>query len=123
MIISDEAHYIKSRDAKRSKRLMPLYQRAEHLLLLTGTPILNTPTELYNLIRILRPDVTPSFNMFTQRYCDPRPGRYGMEYTGATCKQELGFVLRERIMVRRLKEDVLSELPEKTRQRLFVKTD
>ena len=71
-IIADEAHYLKSRDSKRSKNLIPILQSAKRVVLLSGTPILNKPVEIYNILRILRPDVTPSFKDFTNRYCNPR---------------------------------------------------
>ena len=113
--IVDEAHYLKSRDAQRSKKLMPVLQRAKRLILLTGTPILSHPVELFNLIKVLRPDVMTSFTQYTQRYCDPKPSRFAMDYTGSTCVDELNFWLNKVIMIRRLKKDVLTELPSKTR--------
>ena len=69
----------------RSKNLIPLLQSAKRVLLLSGTPILNKPVEIYNLMRILRPDVTPSFKEFTTRYCNPKSTNFGMDYSGATC--------------------------------------
>ena len=55
-IIADEAHYLKSPDAKRTKCLMPIIQKSKRVLLLTGTPILSRPVELYPLLTMLRPD-------------------------------------------------------------------
>jgi len=92
-IIADEAHYLKSRDAKRCKNLIPILQQAKRVILLSGTPILNKPVEIYNLMKIIRPDVTPSFKEFTDRYCGPRMTPYGMDYSGATCTQELHHLL------------------------------
>ena len=71
-IIADEAHYLKSRDSQRSKKLVPILQASKRVILLSGTPVLSKPVEIYNILRILRPDVTPSFKEFTSRYCDPK---------------------------------------------------
>ena len=70
--IADEAHYMKSRGAKRSKLLIPILRKAKRCLLLTGTPILNHPVEIYNLLKIIRPDIWVSFLEYTSRYCDPK---------------------------------------------------
>lgn len=109
-IIADEAHYLKSRDSKRSVNLIPILQGSKRVLLLSGTPILNRPVEIFNVMKIIRPDVTPSFREFAGRYCDPKVSDYRpnvMDYSGATCTQELHHLLQEAYMIRRLKKDVL----------------
>ena len=113
--IADEAHYMKSREAKRSKKLMPVLQKAKRCILLTGTPILSHPVELYNLLKILRPDIMTSFTQYAQRYCDPKATRFGLDYTGSTCIDELNYLLTSTMMIRRLKKQVLTQLPPKTR--------
>jgi SWI/SNF-related matrix-associated actin-dependent regulator 1 of chromatin subfamily A len=59
--IADEAHYMKSRSAKRSRALIPLLRKSKRCMLLTGTPILNHPVEIYNLLKIIRPDIWVSW--------------------------------------------------------------
>ena len=71
-IIADEAHYLKTRDSQRSKNLVPILQTAKRVILLSGTPVLAKPVEIFNILKILRPDVTPSFRDFTNRYCEPK---------------------------------------------------
>lgn len=73
--------------------------------------MLSRPVELYNILKILRPDVAPSFTEYTNRYCDPQVTPYGMDFTGNSCTKELHFLLSTNIMIRRLKKDVLHELP------------
>ena len=68
---------------------------------------MNKPVEIYNIMRIVRPDVIPSFKEFTDRYCNPKSTPYGMDYSGATCIGELHYLLQSTFMVRRLKKDVL----------------
>ena len=68
VVIADEAHYLKSRESKRSQTLVPIIMKAKRVLLLTGTPILARPYELYNLVRIIRPDVFRDFKQYGYRY-------------------------------------------------------
>ena len=53
----DEAHYLKNALAKRTEFITPLLQKIKHVLLLTGTPALAKPKELFTLLHILRPDI------------------------------------------------------------------
>lgn len=118
--IADEVHYLKSRDSQRSKALVPLLQNAKRVILLSGTPVLSRPVEAFNFMKIIRPDITPSFTEFTKRYCDPKQTRWGNDYSGATHMGELHYILLKAYMIRRLKKDVLDELPDKRRQQIEV---
>ena len=122
-LIADECHYLKSRDAKRSINLIPILSQAKRCLLISGTPMLAKPVELFNLLNILRPDVFSSFKDFSQRYCAPRQGKYGMDYSGNSRCTELHSILTQNLMIRRLKKDVLHELPSKRRQKIEVTVD
>jgi SWI/SNF-related matrix-associated actin-dependent regulator 1 of chromatin subfamily A len=121
-IIADEAHYIKSREAKRSKILMPIMQRCKRLIFLSGTPILSKPVEIYNIVRCLRPDIFDKFIDFSERYCEAKKGPFGWDYSGASNIRELNYLLNS-LMIRRLKKDVLQELPPKKRQKVPISTD
>lgn len=114
-IIADEAHYAKNREARRSRALMSL--RARVRVALTGTPILNRPIELWNILHWLRPDLWPekSFWPYARRYCAAHRGPFGWDFGGASHLDELAGHLRH-LMIRRLKADVLTELPAKRRQ-------
>lgn len=43
-----------------------------------------------------------------------------MDYSGSSCLRELHLVLTNSVMIRRLKKEVLSELPDKRRQKISV---
>ena len=45
-VILDESHYMKNRQTQTTKYLVPLLQKAEHKILLTGTPALSRPIEV-----------------------------------------------------------------------------
>ena len=122
-IIADEAHYLKSRTAKRTMSLTPILQRAKRVVLLTGTPILAKPMEIFPLLHILRPDKFKGFKEFGSRYCDPKILRFGViDWSGSANSRELNSILN-RLMIRRLKKDVLSQLPPKKRQKIEISTD
>ena len=118
-IVVDESHYIKSRKAKRTKTLLPILKKATHLLLLSGTPALSRPSELFPQLHALLPRVFPTFSPFAFRYCDMKRTVFGWDSSGASNLEELNVLLRN-VMVRRLKKNVLSQLPSKTREELTI---
>lgn len=112
-------------DSKRSETLIPIFKQLKHVILLTGTPAFARPKELFNLMNILRPDIINSFTNFGNRYCDPRYNHFSkkIEYDGHKNDLELNFILKSNFMIRRLKKDVLSELPSKIRSRVHIEAD
>ena len=121
-IIVDEAHYLKSQETKRTKCLTPIIQKSKRVLLLTGTPILSKPVELYPLLTMIRPDLFHNFSIYGNRYCDPKQNFFGVDWTGSSCAKELNYILKN-IMIRRLKKDVISQLPPKKRQKIEIQTE
>ena len=121
-VILDEAHCIKNKDAKRTKSIIPIAIRAKRLILLTGTPLLNKPMEGYTSLYVLRPDLFYNFGKYGKRYCDPIPTPFGINWSGASYTKELHFILST-MMIRRLKKDVLSELPPKRRSKIEIEVD
>ena len=89
--------------------------RSAFCVLLSGTPALNRPSELFSQIDMLRPGSLGSWGSFTQEHCKPKKTRWGTEYKGATNLPAL-FTKLQPIMVRRKKTDVLTQLPDKRRQ-------
>ena len=77
--------------------------------------MLARPVELFNTLTMLRPDIFNDFDAFASRYCDPKMSQFGMDYTGSSKTKELHYILSDKVMIRRLKTDVLSELPPKLR--------
>ena len=58
MLVIDEAHYIKNPDALRTQYIHRLRNDAEHILMMTGTPLENRVDEMCSLIDFIRPDMT-----------------------------------------------------------------
>lgn len=115
-IVFDESHYLKNGKAKRSKSARMLSERVPNRILLTGTPVLNRPVELASQLRVL--GLLGRFGgwtRFVNRYCNPHMTPWGMDYTGSSNLQELHAKLRQNGYIRRTKEQVIEELPEKRR--------
>lgn len=115
VLITDECHYYKSNKAKRTKAVKLLAKAVDHFIALSGTPIVNKPIEAYNALRLINYDLFKNFRHFADRYCNPKWNGFGVSYDGASNTQELHDLLKSTVMIRRLKKDVLPELPEKTR--------
>lgn len=120
LVVFDEAHYLKNTDAKRSRLARQI--KAKRTLLLTGTPILNRPIELWHLLHILDPKTWPmnSRMRYALRYCNAyqrKVGRSKMvwDMSGASNLDELREILKP-VMIRRTKAEVLTQLPPKRRQ-------
>ena len=78
-------------------------------------PIPNRPIEGWPLFHYLDPEEFRSFFGYAKRYCGASQGAYGWDFSGAGDLAGLQKKLRESIMIRRLKADVLTELPAKRR--------
>lgn len=124
ILIFDESHSVKNQKSARSKAAMELAEVVPHKILLTGTPVLNRPAELWNQLRIIDPFKYPdtSFFQWHKRYTNATKNRYGWDFSGASNLEELAKTLKP-IMIRRTKDQVLPELPEKQRSSIFIPID
>jgi SWI/SNF-related matrix-associated actin-dependent regulator 1 of chromatin subfamily A len=112
IIIADECHYIKSNSAIRTKAFKVLAKPVPYLLGLSGTPIMNRPIEIYNICKLI--DRTfPEYWYYVKQYCAAYYTGFGWDMNGASNTQELHRRLTGSIMIRRLKKDVLTDLPDK----------
>ncbi len=114
-LILDESHYCKNAAAKRTKavqRLAATVPRDGLVLALTGTPVMNRPGELISQLRIIG------------RLADFGSGaQFGKRFRGPDAHLRLHWHLRSRCFVRRLKAEVLPQLPPKTRGVVPVELD
>jgi len=128
LVVADEAHYMKNPKSQRAVAVFgdgkkKVAIKADRKILMTGTPITNRPIELFPLVNFLFPATFSSFWGFAKRYCDAKNNGYGWEFSGAKNLDELQDVLRSTGMIRRLKSQVLTELPAKTRQIVSLPSD
>ncbi|XP_073130932.1 uncharacterized protein [Henckelia pumila] len=117
VVIADESHFLKNAQAKRTCASLPILQRAQYTILLSGTPALSRPIELFKQLEALYPDVYKNVHEYGDRYC--KGGVFGI-YQGASNHEELHNLMKATVMIRRLKKDVLAELPVKRRQQVFL---
>jgi len=128
-LIIDESHYIKEQSSRRTKAVTFLAAKVPNgnpVFLLTGTPLLNDRSrELVPQLLALgylteEGGHDNSVGKFLYRYCDPQPSARGTEFNGHTNDAELASWLRQTCLVRRTKEQVLTELPPKQRAQQFT---
>lgn len=101
---------------KEAKRKWITPVEASRRIFLSGTPMLSRPVELWPIVRAFDPHgLGKSYQTFVYRYCGAFTGGHGLVVAGATNLQELGDGMRSKFMVRRLKREVLPELPPKRR--------
>ena len=111
-IVLDESQNIKNMMAQTSKAVMLM--KSGYRLALSGTPIENSLSELYSLFRFLNPSMFGSIENFNQYYLTPIQKNNDKDVTAELRKKIYPFILR------RLKKDVLKELPDKIEQILYV---
>ena len=104
--VLDEAHNIKNRGTKTSAACMKL--QARHRIILTGTPVQNHLGELWNLFQFINPGLLGTYEHFHQKYIMP------IENLQDTERQQQLQALVAPFMLRRTKQAVAKELPEKT---------
>ena len=114
-IILDESQNIKNLTSQTTQAVLLL--NGEHRLALSGTPIENNLTELYALYRFLNPAMLGSLDDFNRQYANPIQHQADKEATEALRRKVFPFMLR------RLKKDVLTELPDRMEQTLYVEME
>lgn len=99
-VILDEAQHIKNRATRNAKSVKMI--QAKHKLILTGTPIENSLDELWSLFDFLMPGLLSSYDRFVERFIRGSKNKDTLE------------ILRRKVspfVLRRMKEDVLDDLP------------
>lgn len=96
MLIVDEAHYVKNPKAIRTKALMQFAEKAEYVLFMTGTPIENKVEEMIFLVSMLNENISSQMESLQELSQAP-------EFRESIAP----------VYLRRIREDVLKELPEK----------
>jgi SWI/SNF-related matrix-associated actin-dependent regulator 1 of chromatin subfamily A len=154
LLIVDEAHMVKNDSSARTQRVLAAAKWCKKVILLTGTPIENRPSELWTLLRLADPETwdpagylkkrvagrltatqvgvgeNAGYWKFVTRYCDAKkvkhgrgPGKAHWDFSGASHLDELNQRLQEGCMIRRLKQDVLTQLPAKRRRVIVLPSD
>jgi len=112
VLILDEAHYIKTNSAQRTKATKKLAKKRDHVIAISGTPM-DRPIDGFNLFQVIDKNIFPDFWKYVHRYCGAKHNGFGWDYSGASNEKELHNILTKTIMIRRKKSEVLPELPDK----------
>jgi SNF2 family DNA or RNA helicase len=118
-LILDESHYVKNATSKRAKAAKDIaasVSRSGAVLLLSGTPVMNRPAELVSQLEIM--GMLSRFGgkwSFLKRYANAHHNGFGWDTGGASNLVELNTKLRQNCYIRRTKDEVLQELPDKVR--------
>ena len=105
-VIADEAQYIKNNNTQNAKTIKEI--KAQTKFALTGTPIENSLSELWSIFDFIMPGYLYSYNKFKIQYETPITKDENKEVMDKLKNMIEPFILR------RIKENVLTELPEKT---------
>lgn len=150
LLVCDESHNLKNQDANRTREVVggnvstPKLDKdgnkqytktgrvkktrtkidgitAKKKVFLTGTPVLNKPSELWTTVNYLAPQVFRDQWTFWNTFCDYKRDRFNrVDVSGSSNLDLLQNTLRTHIMVRRMKRQVLKDLPPKMRQVIEV---
>eukprot|EP00177_Eucheuma_denticulatum_P000116 GFKZ01000204.1.p1 GENE.GFKZ01000204.1~~GFKZ01000204.1.p1 ORF type:complete len:684 (+),score=64.69 GFKZ01000204.1:44-2053(+) len=114
IVIADECHVLRNISSARTKTAVEVLSNAERMVLLSGTPVLSRPMELYPILSCLLKTKTHDFlpvEQFCERYCgNGRRVTYALELNA----------LMATVMIRRTKADVATDLPPKVRRHVSV---
>lgn len=127
MLVADESSRVKSPAAKRTRATLALAKRARYRRILTGTPVANSPFDLYSQVQVLDPEFwkyhrlhpfvcfKAEFGVFEKRYIG---GRSFDQLVSYKCLDRLQHILRE--VGSRVTKDEVLDLPPKLYTRRYV---
>jgi SWI/SNF-related matrix-associated actin-dependent regulator of chromatin subfamily A-like protein 1 len=113
-IIIDECQYVANTEAQRTDSIIQISKNIKQIIAISGTPIKNRPKEFYTVLHLIDPKTFNNRWNYLQRYCNPQYTPFGLQFNGATNVDEL-HILVSNYMIRKEKEELLPELPKKTR--------
>ncbi|GAV68280.1 SNF2_N domain-containing protein/Helicase_C domain-containing protein/HNH domain-containing protein [Cephalotus follicularis] len=133
LLIVDESHHLrcskKKSEPEEIKAVLNVAKMVKRIVLLSGTPSLSRPYDIFHQIDMLWPGLLGKSKFeFAKTYCDVKfvqgpQGNIFQDFSKGIRLEELNVLLKQTVMIRRLKEHVLVQLPPKRRQiiRLLLK--
>lgn len=129
-LIMDEAHQLKNRKAQRTKAILgykrgskyfsAIWDRAMFKIALSGTPFTNGIPDGYSLFNKFAPKAFPDYYNYVGTYCYARRTPWTTEYYGIRNAPKLRKLIRSNFYLRYVKQEVLTQLPSKTYQRITL---
>lgn len=113
-IICDEVQNIAEPGTLRSRGVMQICEGNSRKIFLSGTPYETKTSQFFTCLHILDNKLFPNRWFYLMNYCDAKKTRFGWKFDGLSNAEELHEKVST-LMIRRLKKDVLTQLPPKTR--------
>ena len=113
-VVMDEITMITNNKAKRTKAVKTLANRIPKLIGISGTPLRGRPKNFFSFLNMMNPTMFQSEYDFWKKFCDLKPGAFGMNYNGASNMELLHDVLLP-LMLRR-NRDIVDDMPSFTRK-------
>ncbi|XP_027125391.1 uncharacterized protein [Coffea arabica] len=120
-LIVDESHHLrctkKRSEPEEIKSVLDVAMKVRHLILLSGTPSLSRPFDIFHQINMLWPGLLGETKYdFAKTYCSVKlvngcQGKVFQDFSKGIRLEELNVLLRQTVMIRRLKQHVLAQLP------------
>ena len=115
-IIADECHKLKNHKTKRTQAFYLLTPNVPRVIMMSGTPLQNSPTDLYPLMHTMNPGLYKSYAQWVKDFCVVVLMKAGRKYfnqiVGAKNQEQLKQLLSLH-MIRHIKKEVLKDLPDK----------
>ena len=122
-VICDESHMLKNMKTKRTAALIPVLKASKRCLMLSGTPAFARPQELFPQLTIIGANNSANggewwqnYEEFLTKYCKSK----SESNIGGKNMGELHTLLESTVMIRRLKANILKELPRKVREKAYI---
>lgn len=124
-IVADEIHFLKNNNSIRSRAFVKISKDIPMIIGLSGTLIMNRPSELLNILDVLkrRKEIVPNLFYFEERYCNRKLTSFGKDLKGAVNIKELHELLSHYCYCRVEKRDALKELPPTQEQYIEISID
>lgn len=130
-LIVDESHRLKNWSANTTKNIFKLKKKSKKILMLTGSPIMNNPADLWTLLRFVdeHKNYAKDKNEFLLKYCGGQWNNFAGGIKSDLNKidpeklEELQIKLRTSIMIRRTKAEVFPDMPKKIRSIVPLEVD
>lgn len=115
-IICDESQALGEETTIRTRAVTQICEALPEAkkIMISGTPYETRTSQFYPLLKILKPEEFNNKYKFLMRYCDPVKTYFGWQFNGLSNAEELHSRISQ-FMIRRLKKDVLKDLPPKIR--------
>jgi SNF2 family DNA or RNA helicase len=122
-VICDESQFIGEQNTARTLAVIDLMKNSKaKRIFLSGTPYTSAVSQFFTTLSLIQPNVFSNRWKFYQTYCSPVHTRFGWTFNGLSNGAELHSRIKT-FMLRRLKTDVLTELPDKIKSIIPVSLD